>query len=76
MATKPKSSPFRYRSSVTGRFVSPQVAKRRPRTTQGEMRNSPAHSARVMTPVGMVKVSGTKAAVENHIAFVKRNRGR
>ena len=40
-----------------------------------EQVNGP-HTARVLTSVGLVKVSGTKAAVENHIAFVKRNRGR
>jgi predicted nucleic acid-binding Zn ribbon protein len=38
--TKPKRKPtYRYRSSVTGRFVSAAKAKRCPRTTEKERSN-------------------------------------
>lgn len=38
-------------------------------------RNPGQHVARVLTEDGIVDVVGQKAAVENHIAFVKRNQG-
>ena len=38
MARKKKSSGYRYRSSVTGRFVKAAAAKRSPRTHEKERR--------------------------------------
>ena len=37
-ARKAKPAAKRYRSAITGRFVSAKTAKRRPRTTVGERR--------------------------------------
>ena len=49
MSSKKKKPRWRWRSAVTGRFVSERTAKRRPRTTVRE-RVAPPRKARRMRP--------------------------